>query len=63
MSHYQHGYSRPSLATPPYRPLLSADHQGYIPYRHGTVVCQFKLDVLTLLVHGKGSIPCICVYT
>ena len=29
MSRYQHGYSWSSLSTPPYRPLLSADPQGY----------------------------------
>ena len=54
MSHYQHGYSGPSLATPPYLPLLSVDPQGYIPYRDRAVVCRFELDVLPLLVHMKG---------
>ena len=55
MSRYQHGYSWPSLATPPYCPLLSADSQGYIPYRHRAAVCRFELVALSLLVHGKGS--------
>ena len=55
MLRYQHGYSWPSLATPPYRLLLSADPEGYIPYRHRAAVCRFELDVLPLLVHGKGS--------
>ena len=41
MSRYQHGYSWPSLATPSYRPLLSADPQGYIPYRHRAAACRF----------------------
>ena len=52
---YQHGYFWPSLATPPYRPLLSADPQGYIPYRHRAAVCRFELDILPLLVPVKGS--------
>ena len=55
MSRYQHGYSWQSLATPPNRPLLSADPQGYIPYWHRAAVCRFKLDVLPLLVHVPGS--------
>ena len=54
MSCYQHRYSRSSLATPPYRPLLSADPQGYIPNQHIATVCRFKLDVLSLLVHVRG---------
>ena len=52
---YQHEYSWSSLATPPYRPLLSADPQGYIPYRDIAAVCRFERDILALLVHGKGS--------
>ena len=55
MSRYQHGYSWLSLATPPYRPLFSADPQGYILYRHRAAVCRFELDVLLLLVHVKES--------
>ena len=55
MSRYQHGYSCSSLATPPYRPLLSADPQGYIPYRHRAAVCRFELDIQPLPVHVKGS--------
>ena len=51
----QHGYSWPSLAPPPYPPLLSADHQGYISYQHRAVVCRFELDVLPLLVHVQRS--------
>ena len=51
MSHYQHGYFWPSLATPPYRPLLLAGPQ----YRHRAAVCKFEQDVLPLLVHVKGS--------
>ena len=55
MSRYQHGYSLPSLASPRYRPLLSADPQGYIPYRHRADVYRFELDVLSLLIHVKGA--------
>ena len=55
MSHHQHGYPWPSLATPPYRPLLPADDQGYIPNRHITAVCRFELVVQLFLVHVKGS--------
>ena len=55
MSHYQHGYSQPTLAIPPYRPLLPAGPQGYIPYRHRAAVCRFELIVLRLHVHVKGS--------
>ena len=56
MSRYQHGYFWPSLATPPYCPLLPASPLGYIPYQHRAAVCRFELDVLPLLVHVKGSI-------
>ena len=55
MSRYQYGYSWPSLTTPPYRPLHSADPQGYIPYRLRAAVCRFELDVLPFLVHVKMS--------
>ena len=55
MSRHQHGYTWASLATPPYRPLLSAGLQGNIPYRHRAAVCRFELVVLPLLVHVKGS--------
>ena len=48
-----------TLATPPYHPLLSANPQGYIPYRHRAAVCKFELDVLPLLVHVKGPQHCI----
>ena len=54
MSRYQHVYSWPSLATPPYRPLFLAGPQGYIQYRHRAAVCRFELDVLPLLVYVKG---------
>ena len=49
MSRYQHGYPWP-FTTPPYRPLLPAGPQGYIPY----AVCRFELVILPLLVHMKG---------
>ena len=42
MSRHQRRYPRPSLATPPYRPLLPAGLQGYIPYRHRTAVCRVR---------------------
>ena len=49
MSRYQHGYSSPSLAIPPYHTLLLAGLLGYIPYLHKSTVCMFELDVLPLL--------------
>ena len=55
MSRHKLGYSWPSLATPPYRTLLSTDPQGYIPYWHRAAVCRFELVVLLLLVHVRGS--------
>ena len=55
MSCYQHGYFWPSLATPPYCPLLPASPQGYIPYQHRAAVCSFELDILPFLVDVKGS--------
>ena len=51
-----HGYPWPSLTTLPYRPLFSADPQGYIPYRHRAAVCRFKLVVLPLHVHRSTSL-------
>ena len=44
MSHYQYGCPWPSLATPPYSPLLPANRQSYIPYRHRTAVCRLELS-------------------
>ena len=55
MSRHPHGYPWPSLATPPYRPLLPAGLWGYIPYQDRAVVCKFGLVLLLLLVHVKGS--------
>ena len=55
MLHYQHGYRGTFHATPPYRPLLPAGPQGYIPYRHRDAECRFELVVLPLHVHVKGS--------
>ena len=54
MSCYQHGYSWPSLTTPPYSPLLPVGLQGYILYRHRAAVCRFELVVLPLLFHVIG---------
>ena len=55
MSCHQHGYPRPSLVTPPYRPSLPAGPQGYVPYLHRAAVCRFELVALLLLGHLKGS--------
>ena len=55
MSCHQHGYPWPSLTTPPYRPLLPAGLQGYIPHRHRAAVYRFELVILPLLIHVKGS--------
>ena len=55
-SHNQHGYPWSSLATPPYRPLLPAGLQGYIPYRHTAAVCRFELVVLPSFVHRTTSL-------
>ena len=41
MSHHQHGYPWPFLATFLYRPLLLARLQGYIQYLHRAAVCRF----------------------
>ena len=56
MSRHQHGYPWPSLATPPYRPLLPAGIQSYILFRHRAAAYRFYLVVLPLIVHVKGSI-------
>ena len=45
-----------SLATPPYHPLLPADPQGYIPYRHRTAVYKFELDVQLLAASAPGPV-------
>ena len=55
MSSYQHEYPWSSLTNPPYRPLLPAGLQGYIPYWHKAAVCRFELIVLPLLGHVNGS--------
>ena len=55
MLHHQHGYPWPSLATPPYRPLVQAGLQDCISYQQRAAVCRFELVVLSLTVHGKGS--------
>ena len=44
----QHRYPWPSLATPPYCPLLPAGLKGYIPNRHRAAVCRFELVILSL---------------
>ena len=54
MLSYQYGYFWPSLAIPPYPPLLPAGLQGYIPYLHKATVYRFKLVVLPLLGYVKG---------
>ena len=56
MSCRQHGYSWPSLATPPYRSSLPAGPQGYISYPNRAAVCRFELVVLLLFGHMTGSI-------
>ena len=55
MSRHPHGYHWSSLATSPYRPLLSAGLQGFIPYHHRAAVCRYELVILHLLGHVKGS--------
>ena len=52
MSCHQHGYPRPSLATPPYNPLLLADLQGYIPYQYRAAICRFELVIQPLFSEG-----------
>ena len=69
MSCHEHGYPWPSLATPPNRSSLLVGPQGYIPYPHRAAVCRFKLVILLLLGHMRGSIvehrlwarPCFCM--
>ena len=56
MSHRQHGYHWPSLATSPYRSSLPAGLQGYIPYPHRAAVCMFEVAVLLLPGHMWESI-------
>ena len=56
LSCHQHGYPRPSLATPPYRSSLLAGPQGYIPYPHIAAVYSFELVALLLLGHVRGPI-------
>ena len=55
MYNTQYESPSPSLTTPPYRPLLPADLQGYIQNRHRATVCRFQQVVLTFLVHVKVS--------
>ena len=55
MSCRQHGYPKPSLGTPPYRPSLPIGPQGYIPYPHRAVVCRFDLVALHLFGHMRGG--------
>ena len=55
MSRHQHGSSWPSLITRLYHPSLPVDLQGYIPYRHRTVVYKFLLVVLPFFIQLKGS--------
>ena len=55
MSRYQHEYFWPSLATPPYRPLLLEGLPGYIQYLHRAAVSIFELDVLHLFDSVKRS--------
>ena len=50
-----HGYPWPSLATPSYHSLLLVGLQSYIPYWRRAIVHRFKLVVLPLLGHVKGS--------
>ena len=56
LSRHQHGYPRPSLATPPYHSSLPVRPQGYTPYLHRAAVCRFELAALLLHGHMKGSI-------
>ena len=52
----QHGYTWPSLATPPYRSSLLVGPQGYIPYPYIAAVYSFELVVLLLLGHRRISL-------
>ena len=56
MSHRQHGYPWPSLATSPYHSSPPAGLQGYILCPHIAAVCKFVLVVLLLHIHMWGSI-------
>ena len=56
MSCRQHGYHWPSLATSPYHSSLLTGLQCYIPHPHIAAVSMFKLVVLLLLGHMRGSI-------
>ena len=56
MSCSQHGYPWASFATPPYRSLLPAGPQGYIPYLRRAAVCRFELVAPILLGHMRWSI-------
>ena len=46
----------------PTNPSLLVDLQVYILYRHRVVVYRFKLVVLPLLVHAKGSTEECCLW-
>ena len=52
---HQYGYPWHSLAIPSYHPSLPVGLQGYILYQHRAAVRSFKLVILPLLVHVKGS--------
>ena len=54
MLHHQHEYTWPSLATPPYLPLLPAGLQGYSLYRYRATVCRFKLVSCLCLSMWRG---------
>ena len=56
MSGRRNGYIWPSLATSPIRSSPLEGLQGYIPYPHIAAVCMFKLVVLLLPDHMRGSI-------
>ena len=56
MSRRQRGYPWPSLATPPYRPLLAIGLQGYIPYRDRAAVCRPAFARLCERVHKSTSL-------
>ena len=62
MLHNQHKYPWPSLTPLPYRPLLPAGPQGYIPYWHRAAVCRFELVVLPLLTHVKWPTSLMSLY-
>ena len=51
---HQHGYPRPSLATPPCCSSLPSGPQGYTPYPHRATACRFELVALLFL--GQISI-------